>query len=123
MPNNSCDMELMNYQEKVVALLGKKITVIVDRPVGYRHYSYVYPINYGYIKEMVAPDGEYQDAYLLGCNKPLKQAQGIVIAVIQREDDDEDKLVVSLNDHNYADEEIENELHFQEQFFKHKIVR
>ena len=115
-------MDLANYQKEVTKYLGKKVNVIVDRPVGYRHHSYVYPINYGYIVELIAPDGECQDAYLLGCKEPLKEAQGTVIAIIRREDDNEDKLVVALNG-DYTDEEIENEVHFQERFFKHKIVR
>lgn len=28
-----------------------------------------YPINYGYIEGVMAPDGEEQDAYILGVNE------------------------------------------------------
>ncbi len=31
---------------------------------------------------MKAPDGEYQDAYILGINEPLESYKGIVIAII-----------------------------------------
>lgn len=42
-----------------------------------------------------APDGEDLDAYVLGVDRPLDIFRGLVIAVIHREDDVEDKLVVA----------------------------
>ena len=30
-----------------------------------------YPINYGYIEGVMAPDEEEQDAYILGVNEPV----------------------------------------------------
>lgn len=38
-----------------------------------------YPINYGYIKGIIAHDGEEQDVYILGVDKPLKEFTGRVI--------------------------------------------
>ena len=35
-----------------------------------------YPINYGYIEGVMAPDGEEQDAYILGVNEPVKKFTG-----------------------------------------------
>lgn len=49
------------------AIIGKTVTVNVDRPLGSHHPVYKelrYPVNYGYIKGIVAPDGEEQDAYI-----------------------------------------------------------
>ena len=43
--------------------------VYVDRPINSVHPKYnniIYPLNYVYIKEIKAPDGEFQDAYILG---------------------------------------------------------
>ena len=34
-----------------------------------------YPINYGYIEGVMAPDGEEQDAYILGVNEPFASLQ------------------------------------------------
>ena len=45
-------------------MLGKTVKVIVDRPLGTCHpeYHFRYPVNYGYIRSIPAPDGEAQDA-------------------------------------------------------------
>ena len=42
-------------------MLGKIVKVIVDRPLGSTHPDYpnlIYPVNYGYIGGIIAPDGE-----------------------------------------------------------------
>lgn len=51
------------------------MTVTVDRPMGSFHHEYpdlYYPINYGYVEGIFAPDGEEQDAYILGVDKAVK---------------------------------------------------
>lgn len=53
-----------------------------------------------------ATDGEEQDAYILGVNKPIKEFTGKVIAVIHRFDDVEEKLVVVPTDASLTKEEI-----------------
>ena len=53
----------------------KKVTVKIDRPLGTfhpEHKDLYYPINYGYIEGLIAEDGEEQDAYVLGVNKPVE---------------------------------------------------
>ena len=50
-------------------------------------------INYGYIEGIIAPDGEEQDAYILGIDKPVKEFVGKIIAIIHREDDVEEPTV------------------------------
>ena len=71
--------------------------MIIDRPMGSRHpeHGFLYPINYGYVPGVIAADGEEQDAYILGAHGPLEKTSGRCVAVIQRLDDNEDKLVVS----------------------------
>ena len=103
--------------------LGQQLTVKVDRPVGINHKGIKYELNYGYIPGTMAPDGEELDAYLLGAHKPLIEATGICIAFIHRYDDDDDKLIVSLDGTNYSDAEIEKAVYFQEQYFSHCIIR
>ena len=106
-------------------MLGKVVKVIVDRPLGSRHPEHgdiVYPLNYGYIEGIIAPDGEEQDAYILGVNEPVKEFTGKVIAVIHRHNDVEDKWVVAPEGVKFSREEIEQRVRFQEKYFNYSIV-
>ena len=102
--------------------LGKTVRVVVDRPVGYQHGDITYPINYGYVPGLPAGDGEEQDAYILGVDRPVEAFSGRVIAVIHRWDDVEDKWVVAPENVAFTKEEIINKVHFQEQYFKTEIL-
>ena len=104
--------------------LGEKVEVIMDRPLGTKHpkWGFVYEVNYGYIPNTKAPDGEEIDAYVLGVDEPLKKFKGKVIAIIHRLDDDDDKLIVSEGK-DFTDKEILEKTAFQEKFFKPAIVR
>ncbi|MGV8172444.1 MAG: inorganic diphosphatase [Candidatus Woesearchaeota archaeon] len=105
--------------------LGKTIDVYVDRPLGSKHPKYgdIYPLNYGYIKEMKSADGEGLDAYILGVFEPVKKFHGKCIAIIHRLDDNEDKLVVAPVDKDYTLSQIGALTEFQERFFKIKILK
>lgn len=109
------------YTNKLKALIGQKVKVFIDRPIGYNHNGIIYQLNYGYIKEIKALDGEYQDAYIIGINKPIETFEGKVIAIINRKNDIEDKLVVCKEDKTFSKEEIKKAVHFQEKYFKSKI--
>ena len=106
-------------------MLGQTVTVIIDRPLGSYHPEYpdlYYPINYGYIEGTLAPDGEEEDAYVLGIDEAISEFTGIVIAVIEREDDVERKWVVAPENTLFTKEEITKLTYFQEQYFKSKII-
>lgn len=106
-------------------MIGKIVTVTIDRPMGTYHPEYpdmYYPINYGYIKGIIAPDEENQDAYILGVEYPLDEFSGTIIAIIQREDDIEDKWVVVPIGMNFSKDEIIRQVHFQEKYFNSKVV-
>ncbi|MBU1148920.1 inorganic diphosphatase [Patescibacteria group bacterium] len=105
--------------------IGQQIKVTIDRPLGSKHpdYGTFYPVNYGFIKGEKAPDGEELDAYVLGVDHPLKDFSGRCIAVIQRIDDDDDKLVVVPEGMEIGDDEILKQVNFQEKYFKSEIVR
>ena len=79
------------------------------------------PVNYGYIPGIMAGDGEEQDAYVLGVNEPLQEFTGVVIAIIHRIDDVEDKWVVAPEGVTFSKEEIWEQVKFQEQYFKAEI--
>ena len=102
--------------------MGKLVHVVVDRPIGYQHGDIVYPINYGFIPGVIAGDGEEQDAYILGVNKPLTEFDGQVIAAIRRRNDYEDKLVVAPAGTVYHQGQIAEGVHFQEQYFDTRII-
>lgn len=105
--------------------LGRHVTVDVDRPMGSRHpsHEFVYLVNYGYLPDVVAPDGDNLDAYILGVDVPVRTFYGLCIAVIDRWDDDDAKLVVVPGGMVFSDGEIRAQVHFVEQFFDSHIVR
>ena len=105
--------------------LGKVVDVIVDRPLGSyhpKHADIYYPINYGYIKGIIAPDGEEQDAYILGVNEPVKEFTGRIIAIIRRSDDVEEKWVVAPDGVTFTKDEIMEAVRFQEQYFQSEMI-
>ena len=105
--------------------LNTKVTVKMDRPLGSIHpkHGFIYPVNYGYIPNTVSGDGEELDAYVLGEHKPLDEFTGIVVAIIHRTNDNDDKLIVCADGKDYSDEQIDALTEFQERFFEHIIVR
>ena len=106
-------------------MLGMTVTVTIDRPLGSRHPMHediIYPINYGFIEGVIAPDGEEQDAYVLGVDLPIEQFTGKVIAIIHRLNDVEDKWVVAPENAVFSIDEIEQAVIFQEKYFEYKII-
>lgn len=106
-------------------MIGRTVKVTVDRPLGSRHPKHediIYPINYGFVEGVIAPDGEEQDAYVLGVDLPIKQFTGKVIAIIHRLNDVEDKWVVAPENAVFSIDEIEQAVIFQEKYFEYKII-
>lgn len=105
-------------------MIGKTIKVIVDRPLGSyhpKHKNLYYPVNYGFVEGIIAPDGEEQDAYIIGINVPVKEFVGKIIAIIHRFDDVEEKWVVAPENSLFTADEITEQVKFQEQYFKSEI--
>jgi len=105
-------------------MLGQTVTVIMDRPMGTYHPNHkdmYYPVNYGYVPGIITGDGEEQDAYVLGVDEPLQEFTGVVIAIIHRFDDVEDKWVVAPEGVTFTKEEILEQVKFQEQYFRSEI--
>lgn len=112
-------MKKANYRD----FLGKKVHVVIDRPMGLKHpkWDFIYPLNYGYILNTVSGDGEELDAYIIGVFEPIKEYYGKCIAAIHRLDDD-NKLIIAPEGKRYTKEQIEVLVEFQERFFEHIIV-
>ena len=113
-------MKKANYKD----FLGKKVKVVMDRPMGSKHpkWNFIYPINYGYIPNTISGDDEELDAYIVGIFEPVEEYEGKCIAAIHRLDDDDDKLVIAPEERIYTKQQIEALVEFQERFFEHEII-
>ncbi|MCD7757977.1 MAG: inorganic pyrophosphatase [Clostridiales bacterium] len=103
---------------------GTLLTAHIDRPLGSTHPNYpdlVYPVNYGYIPGLFAPDGEEQDVYVLGVTEPLETFTGALAAVIHRKDDVEDKWVLAPAGTALSREDILAQTAFQERYFQTEL--
>ena len=111
------NQETNKNQMKPEDNLGKLIKIKIDRPMGSKHpkHGFIYPVNYGYVPGVMGGDGEELDAYLLGVYEPVKEYEGRLIGVIYRENDVEEKLVVSPK--VYTTEQIMALVDFQERWF------
>lgn len=106
--------------------LGKEVEIKIDRPLHSKHpkYEWEYQLNYGFVPDTQAPDGEETDAYLIGVEEPVETYKGKCIAIIHRTDDNDDKLIIVPPSHGQiSDDDIRAATHFQEQFFKSEIIR
>ena len=106
-------------------VLGRAVHCVMDRPLGSRHPRYpdmLYTVNYGCVPGVLAGDGAEQDVYVLGPTAPLETFDGVVIAVIHRFDDCEDKWVVAEAGARYTAEEIRAAVAFQEKYYRSEIL-
>ena len=118
-------MTFFERREQSHSYLGKLVHIGVDRPIGYVHkkpkYDLVYPINYGYIPDVLGGDGEELDVYLLGVDEAVSEYTCRIIAVVHRMNDVEDKLVGAPDGVSFTREEIADAIAFQEKYYKSKI--
>lgn len=106
-------------------IIGTNVIVTIDRPLGSKHPNHsdiIYPVNYGYIEGVMAGDGEWQDAYILGIEEPIETFCGKVIAVIRRLNDVENKWIVVPENKMFSKNEIQKIVSFQEQYFETEII-
>ncbi len=106
--------------------LGKKVYVKIDRPLNSKHpkHGFLYELNYGFIPGTLSPDGEELDAYIIGVDNAVEDFNGTCIAIIHRENDNDDKLIIVSQEKLFiSDEDIRRLTHFQEKFFKSEILR
>lgn len=105
--------------------LNQKAYIVIDRPLGSvhpKHSDIVYPVNYGYIPNTISGDGEEIDVYLLGVSVPVRDFNCRIIAVIERLDDNENKLVAVPEGVTFTAEEIKSLTYFQEKYFNTRII-
>ena len=104
--------------------LQEIITVNIDRPLWSKHpkHWYIYPINYWYVPNTKAPDWHEIDVYILWVFEPKQTFTWKCIAIIQRTDDDDDKLILVPEWKQYTAEQIIALTEFQEQYFTSNII-
>ncbi|MCF2653203.1 inorganic diphosphatase [Anaeromassilibacillus senegalensis] len=106
-------------------MLGARVRCVMDRPLGSAHPRYpdmIYPVNYGYVPGVMAGDGAEQDVYVIGPTVPLKVFDGVVVAVVHRFDDCEDKWVVAEQTGLYSEDELRAAVAFQEKYYKSQWI-
>ena len=118
-------MTLEERHAQVEGYLGKVVTIGIDRPIGTVHHkgekTLVYPINYGYIPEVLGGDGEELDVFLVGVDEPVSSYTGKIIGIVYRADDVEDKLVMAPEGKSFTAEEMARAVYFQEKYYKSTI--
>ena len=120
-------MTMEERKALVRSYLGKTVHIGIDRPIGYVHqketYALTYPINYGYIPGVLGGDGEEMDVYLLGVDAPVDEFDAHIIAIVHRENDVEDKLIMMPCGAYLSAEALQAAVHFQEQYYRHQRNR
>ena len=109
----------------IESYLGRQVTVVIDRPVGFHHVTkgihLDYTVNYGFLPGITGGDGEEQDVYVLGVTQPLKTFTGRIIGAVRRKDDNEDKLIAAPEGAVFSAQQMEKELFFVEKYFDSHI--
>ncbi len=113
--------KFLKRKKLVRSYLGKTVDILIDRPLGYVHekdkYTLKYPINYGFIPDVIGGDGEELDVYLIGVDEPVSQYTAKIIGIVHRENDNEDKLVAAPDGKVFTKTEIEEAVKFQEKYY------
>lgn len=105
--------------------LGKTVTVITDRPYGSFHPhlpDVLYPVNFGYVKELAEGEGEFQDAYIIGPTEPVESFTGILSGILYRRDDDVSRWLVTRAGENISHAQIISLIGFEEQYYDSRII-
>lgn len=109
------------------AVIGCKAHIVIDRPLGSVHPVHddiIYEVNYGYCPDCVGGDGKEHDAYVLGVDEPIAEIDGVIVAIIHRHNDNEDKWVVVPEGYEeITNEEIIEKTYFLERYFDSTLIR
>ena len=117
-------MTLQERHALVEGYLGQLIRIEIDRPIGYVHHKensdrvLAYPINYGYIPNVLGGDGEELDVYLYGIDTPVSEFFGRIVGIVYRHNDVEDKLIMAPDGMTPTEAEIADAIRFQEQYYQ-----
>lgn len=123
--NTEVFLSMQEREALIRFFMGKTVDIVIDRPVGHTHVTkgitLHYTINYGYLPGVIGGDGEEQDVYILGVQKPLTRFRGRIIGAIRRQDDNEDKLVAAPEGMTFTRQQIAEETCFVEKYFRSTV--
>lgn len=126
MSNENVIMTVDERHAQVEGYLGKTVDIEIDRPIGYEHHkgakTLLYPINYGYIPNVLGGDGEELDVFLLGVDKPVSRFTGAIVGIAYRADDVEDKLIMAPAGVTFTASEMAKAIRFQEKYYDTTVV-
>lgn len=114
-----------NLAKQDQTILETTVRGKIDRPLGSVHPKYpdlVYPINYGYIPEVIGGDGQEQDVYLVDANTSQRDFTEKVIGIWHRFNDVETKWMVSSTTNRISPQQILAKTAFQEQYFYSLLI-
>lgn len=118
-------MTIQERKNLAESYLGKTVEIQIDRPAGYLYekekFSLLYPVNYGYIPGVLSGDGEELDVYLLGVDRAETSYTGRIIGIAHRKNDDEDKLIMAPEGVVFTQNEIAEQIDFQERYFETQV--
>lgn len=104
--------------------LGRTVTVTVDRPYGSFHPhnpDVLYPLNYGYVDELISEDGEFQDAWIYGPEEPVETFRGCVAGIIYHKDGPSRFIVCRIGEQPDR-QAIMEAVAFEEQYYDTRFV-
>ena len=104
--------------------LGRTVTVTVDRPCGSFHPhnpDVLYPLNYGYVDELISEDGEFQDAWIYGPEEPVETFRGCVAGIIYHKDGPSRFIVCRIGEQPDR-QAIMEAVAFEEQYYDTRFV-
>ena len=110
----------MDFWERLDSIIASG-EVIIDRPKGSvhpRHPAIVYPLDYGYIKDVKGGDGNELDVWL--DSMPDKQLVAVVCTVDTMKNDAEVKLLIGCTDEEI---DIVNEFHNSNLYMSGIVIR
>ena len=104
---------------KLEKLLGQNIKVVINQQIGSS--SNDITLNYGYTQDLKTSEDKFLEAYILGIKKEISIFEGKLIAIINVQNEFNNKLVLCDKNKNYTTDEIKNLIKINEDKFN--IIR
>ena len=92
------------YERAVRGIIGKRVDVFVDARLD----KETNKLNYGYIDNIVSPNGEFIEAYIVDIDVPVPRCMGYVINAFKRKKEDAYSLLVATLDAKYCEAQIKD---------------
>ena len=105
-------------------MLGKTVTVVIDRPYGSLHPhigDLECPYNFGYTEDSLQ-SGDFQDCYVIGPKQPLERFTGVCSGIVYRQETGSSRWIVTPLSEVISHEEIIRLIGEEEQYYSTRII-